>query len=198
MNRADARELLDEGLASGAIQQHPVACGDCGASMTLLADWDEHSSLALFYGCSRYPECRSTHGAHSDGRPLGVPGDAETRAARIKAHESFDRLWRGAAQMYPDLPETPTEKVAAIRRLENVARSRAYAWLADRLRLPVAECHIGKMDATTCELVEALCRTVGPFEVRAWAKSRQTPKRGADAVTLGEWGEQRDRQGREW
>ena len=32
----------------------------------------------LFYGCSKFPECKETHGAHPTGEPLGIPGDKET------------------------------------------------------------------------------------------------------------------------
>lgn len=55
-----------------------------------------NSRYGLFWGCSRFPECRSTHGAHPDGRPLGKPATAEVKQARIAAHAAFDRLWKGS------------------------------------------------------------------------------------------------------
>lgn len=88
-----------------------------------------------FYGCSRYPECLGTHGAHADGRPFGVPADAATRAARSAAHRAFDRLWQG-------------------RRMQ---RSRAYRFLAYALGLRPDECHIGRFDQETCERVVTVC-----------------------------------------
>jgi hypothetical protein len=50
-----------------------------------------------FYGCPNWPACTGTHGAHPDGKPLGTPADDVTKAARIRAHEVFDRLWKGDA-----------------------------------------------------------------------------------------------------
>lgn len=55
-----------------------VSCGECQAPMLL-----RESRFGKFYGCTRFPECRGTHGAHPDGRPLGVPANAETKEARV-------------------------------------------------------------------------------------------------------------------
>jgi hypothetical protein len=46
----------------------------------------------LFYGCSTFPRCKSAHGAHPDGSPLGCSGDQPTKNARRRAHEAFDAL----------------------------------------------------------------------------------------------------------
>ena len=42
-----------------------------------------NSRFGNFYGCSRYPVCQNTHGAHPDGTPLGKPANKATREARI-------------------------------------------------------------------------------------------------------------------
>lgn len=138
---------------------------------------------SLFYGCTGYPECVVTHGAKKDGMPVGIPGDARTRAARQRAHESFDRLWLNAPELYA-LPEDPAEKVAAIRKIRGVSRSRAYRWLAARLEMAEEECHIGRMDAFTCELVAKVCRSATPGDVRTWWKFNRkklikNPEKGA-------------------
>ena len=77
-------------------EMYPLAridlkCGDCGAEMRLRTSpkWDRP-----FYGCSKFPECRGSHGARTDGAPLGVPGNKETKLARIRAHKVFDVLWQ--------------------------------------------------------------------------------------------------------
>ncbi len=74
-----------------------------------------------------------------DGALLGlhalasVPGDAATRAARIRAHEAFDPLWKGG----------------------ELTRRQAYGWLAKAMgRSPI---HIGELGAEDCERVVALC-----------------------------------------
>ena len=58
------------------------------------------SRWGYFYGCEG-THCDGTHGAHPDGRPLGTPGDNETKEARIQAHASFDKLWSGPDPLVP-------------------------------------------------------------------------------------------------
>lgn len=111
----------------------PVTCGECRAPMVLRTAQRGPGAGRLFYGCSRYPACRSTHGAHPDGRPLGVPGDAATKAARVAAHAAFDRLWKEG--------HVPS-------------RAAAYAWLRAAMGLSREEGHIARFDPARCtELV---------------------------------------------
>lgn len=49
--------------------------------------------LRKFYGCANYPDCKATHGAHPDGRPLGIPANQETKAMRIKIHKICEQIW---------------------------------------------------------------------------------------------------------
>lgn len=65
-----------------------VICPECGADMKL-----RDSAYGLFYGCSRFPECKATHGAHPDGKPLGIPGDKETRVLRSYLHILLCGFW---------------------------------------------------------------------------------------------------------
>jgi len=88
-----------------------------------------------FFGCSNYPKCKGTHGAHPDGRPLGVPGDAATKAARGRAHAAFDKLWKQGLMQ----------------------RKEAYRWLDKALALGKGKAHIGGFDIATCEKVVKLC-----------------------------------------
>ena len=93
------------------------------------------SKHGLFYGCTRYPACKGSHGAHPDGAPLGVPADKATKQARIIAHEFFDRLWGE----------------------EIMTKDAAYAWMAKQMRVPAARAHISFLNKDTCEvLVETI------------------------------------------
>lgn len=94
------------------------------------------SSFGPFYGCTGFPACRGSHGAHPDGRPLGTPGDSATKRARKAAHKAFDPLWR--------------TRVFA-------SRFDAYGWLAEQLGLTRSECHISKFDEAGCARVIELC-----------------------------------------
>lgn len=105
-------------------QRLDLICPDCGASLVL------RSTSSVFYGCSAYPQCKSTHPARADGSPKGTPGNAATRKARIQAHYLFDRVWK-----------------------EKLVRNRgaAYTWMRKTLGLSRAEAHIGSFDIPQCE-----------------------------------------------
>lgn len=89
----------------------------------------------LFYGCSRWPLCKSAHGCHPDGRPLGIPGNAATKAARMVAHDAFDAMWKRAGWKRPT----------------------AYKWMQQALRLSVDEAHIAMFDIEQCERLTEIC-----------------------------------------
>lgn len=93
------------------------------------------SRYGKFWGCSRYPDCRGTHGAHqADGRPLGIPADKETKKARIEAHAAFDLLWKG----------------------REMSRTDAYRWLGEAMGLAPEERHIGQFTKEQCARLVAL------------------------------------------
>ena len=96
--------------------------------------------FGLFYGCARYPDCNATHGAYSDGKPLGIPANKETKNARIKAHSAFDELWKDKRNK------------GALN-----ARSDAYKWLAEKLGITPEECHIGRFNIEMCKRVMEIC-----------------------------------------
>lgn len=104
-----------------------LACPDCGEPMKMRT-----SKHGPFYGCSTYPDCRGTVSCGKDGQIKGTPADAETRAARRRAHEHFDRLWKSG----------PLESRAA-----------AYRWLREIMELSEEEAHISKFDKHQCERV---------------------------------------------
>jgi ssDNA-binding Zn-finger/Zn-ribbon topoisomerase 1 len=110
-----------------------IICPECGAEMRLR---DIYRSAnpdligKMFWGCSRFPECRATHGAHPDGRPLGIPGNTETKRARIEAHDAFDALW----------------KCRYVR-----SRTAAYRWLQAAMGMTEDEAHIARFNIDQCE-----------------------------------------------
>jgi len=107
-----------------------VKCGECGRAMVVRANKDGRP----FYGCFYFPECRGTHGAHPDGRPLGIPADKATRKARIEAHRYFDMLWQ------------PQDGQKA-----RMTRPKAYAWMRKMMSLTETEAHFGKFNLAQCE-----------------------------------------------
>jgi ssDNA-binding Zn-finger/Zn-ribbon topoisomerase 1 len=120
-------------LKLGTVCEH--RCPDCGGKMKL-----KDSRYGLFYGCVNFPACRATHGAHPDGRPLGIPATKEVKLARIEAHAAFDLLWRRDIHG----------------RGGGMRRKDAYQWLRSAMELPADECHIGLFDLSQCQRVVQL------------------------------------------
>ena len=120
------RSVLREHLASR------LRCFECARPMQLKTA----PNLGTFYGCTGYPDCRVTHGAHPDGRPMGTPADKATRAARSAAHAVFDPIWRSCMSEYPEPGKCSS------RRLESIARRRVYGYLAHRMQIDSDACHI--------------------------------------------------------
>jgi ssDNA-binding Zn-finger/Zn-ribbon topoisomerase 1 len=120
-------------------QTYPdVRCGDCGATMVLRCTDKYHyhdGRPRLFYGCGRFPDCRSIHGAHPDGYPLGVPADARTREARQHVHAV----------------------VAVYAQAHRLSMPEMYEFLAAGLEMDDDECHIGKFDLAQCRAAILLC-----------------------------------------
>lgn len=89
--------------------------------------------------------------AHRSLRPMGTMADPQTRSARRRAHDAFDRIWRRGA-----------------RRAQYKNRCLSYRWLADQFG--VERIHIGEMGIEECERVEALCSDVSLADVKAWVR----------------------------
>lgn len=117
----------------------PEACRYCGDTVSIVSHTilygREYGDWPYAYLCDN-PRCDAYVGLHPDtDLPLGILADKRTREARkvnkaifIELQQSRD--WR---------------------------RSEAYAWLAQRLGIPVKECHWGWFDADRAELAGAIC-----------------------------------------
>lgn len=80
-----------------------MKCPDCNSEMILKTTTKfiyKNGNPRKFYGCSNYPKCKATHGAHPDGSPLGHPADRETKDARIRLHTAIDPLFPSKREMY--------------------------------------------------------------------------------------------------
>lgn len=93
------------------------------------------SKFGKFYGCTRFPACKGTHGAHPDGQPLGTPANKATKLARVAAHADFDRLWKHGP----------------------MRRGDAYVWLTSVMDR-ADQVHIGAATLEECELIQRLVR----------------------------------------
>lgn len=86
-----------------------------------------------FWQCA---PCGAYVGCHQNtDKPLGRLANTVLRAAKIAAHASFDPLWKSG----------------------ELSRTEAYLWLAAKLNISAANCHIGMMDVEDCKRVMAAC-----------------------------------------
>lgn len=77
--------------------------------------------------------CKAFVGTHPNSNiPLGTLADKATREARKSAHSAFDHIWRDG-----HMP----------------SRGHAYEWLADKLGIPRAECHMAWFEVERCAAV---------------------------------------------
>ena len=84
-----------------------------------------------FYGCSEWQTtgCAGKLGAHPSGGPMGFPAKKENRAARIRAHQALDGLWKNGQR----------------------TREQAYHWMQSAMGMTKAQAHIGKFTTEQCE-----------------------------------------------
>jgi ssDNA-binding Zn-finger/Zn-ribbon topoisomerase 1 len=115
-----------------------ILCPECGAPMKLRSTGKftyRNGTRRRFWGCTRYPDCKGMHGAHPDGRPVGIPANAETKRARIRAHAAFDEVWKSGA----------------------MDRRAAYRFMQDLMGMTADEAHIGRFTKEQCDtLVERI------------------------------------------
>lgn len=131
----------------------PTRCHYCNGKVALV----QKSALFLMdpepsgqvYQCQW---CQARIGCHKGKKwPLGMLADLETREARRRAHRAFDGLWLAG----------------------HVGRFKGYAWLARKLGLDHAVCHIGWMDAEVCERVVEICQVPPTSEELEGLSSRR-------------------------
>lgn len=111
-----------------------VECPECGSPMELKLTHKytyTNGAPRKFYGCTQFPACNGTHGAHPDGKPMGIPANKETKLARSQAHIVFDA------------------RVKA----KGLSRRDGYAYLQKLMGMAEPDAHIANFDKPTCELL---------------------------------------------
>lgn len=137
-HRRDKHAVALQSKAKGAPQSAmDPPCIECGKVAKLVGGVmiyphrpDLYSKRFWLCECGAYCGC---HGVTT--RPLGFPCGADTRQARMAAHNIFDRIWKSG----------------------EMTRRGAYTWLADQLGIDPADCHIGMMSAERARRVVELC-----------------------------------------
>jgi Topoisomerase DNA binding C4 zinc finger len=59
-------------------------CPDCGANTKLRS-----GRYGMFFGCTRYPDCKGLQAANRDGEPVGTPATVATRKLRAEVIQAL-------------------------------------------------------------------------------------------------------------
>lgn len=131
-------------LAKPAPEPVPT-CQYCGKPAALVTGKAIYPRLSYLHSkkfwqcepCEAYVGCHEPNIGYGDGtRPLGLLANAELRDAKKSVHAVFDPIWQ--------------EKSGKSRR-------QAYQWLAEKMGIPVAECHVGCFSIEQCTRARAIC-----------------------------------------
>lgn len=120
-----------------------IYCDYCGHRAELV---DDAVIYGRSYGHTAYlcRNCGAYVGCHGrSDKPLGRLANAQLRRWEMAAHAAFDPLWK--------------------RGPFRGRRRAAYAWLAEKMALPVEKTHIGMFDERQCQQVIEIIRQ-GGFE----------------------------------
>lgn len=117
----------------------PTICRLCGGPVEIRSHREvygrNYSTWPWLFVCTL---CAARVGMHPfTCIPLGTLADDTTRKARQQAKVFFESLWDA---------EKP-----------QMSRTEAYAWLATKLGLTLAECHFGMFDVPMCDRAQAEC-----------------------------------------
>lgn len=120
----------------------PENCQHCGSPVEIAHHRDVYgrafSDWPWMYRCTD-EDCDSYVGMHPfTAIPLGTLADPATREARKSCKPPFEDLWRG--------------------RRSFLTRKEAYQALADRLGIPVGQCHFAWFDVATCVRAWRICQ----------------------------------------
>jgi zinc-finger-containing domain len=127
-----------------------------------------------FYRCG---PCQAWVGCHPKSKKaLGTPANRELRRARSILHERrIDPLWKDADECGAYDPESPKAR----RIIKNVARTRVYEYLADRMRIDFESCHTALFTLDQCREAWLILTGVAYTEIRLWSKSQKRRKQAA-------------------
>lgn len=119
-----------------------MICPYCGAHAVLRDArfvYGEGALVEKLYVCSNYPACDSYVGVfHDSDIPKGTLANSELRNKRIRAHKSFDAIWKAGI----------------------MTRGQTYQWMQHKFSLTKKQAHIGYFSDYMCEELIYACDEV--------------------------------------
>lgn len=100
-----------------------------------------------------------------------------TGLLRHRVHQALDPLWEECIENggYRESKKRFLRRNGS-REAKRVARERVYCWLAEKMWLTRAECHVRCFTVDQCHEAIRLLEAVTYIEIRAWARARKLPR----------------------
>jgi len=118
-----------------------VSCPSCGSTMVLRSTAKHrypNGQNKLFFGCSRYPSCRTTLSANPDGTPVDSPS-ISLLESRSLVYSMLSKLWK----------------------TDRMTKNEAHLLLAEALGIPFGDARVNSFDEDTCSrAIDILSREV--------------------------------------
>jgi len=119
----------------------------------------------IFYSCD---PCGAYVGTHKvSTKPLGRPGNEETRNARKHLHKILDPIWKNAWQSPAYGRIDPSDREARLS-ITRSARSRVYRFLAECMGISREQCHTAMFDIEQCRFAWVICKGISYKIVKDW------------------------------
>lgn len=134
-------------MNSETVKDQAPWCPYCGCQSHIVDDTFiyKKSYGGKVYVCENYPKCDAYVGCHRDnGKPLGRLANKQLRQMKSAVHLVFDSLWE--RKMKRDKCDKQT------------ARTAAYKWLAEKMKIDFERCHIGEFDIEQCNRALEICK----------------------------------------
>ena len=119
-----------------------IICPYCGGTAVLREGsfvYGKNSFVDKVYVCQHYPQCNAYVGVfRNTDIPKGTLADSELRNKRIRAHRSFDAIWKQGI----------------------MTRGQTYQWMQHKFSLTREQAHIGYFSDYMCTELMKACQEV--------------------------------------
>lgn len=121
------------------ILEKPTTCRYCGGKVVFTSNSEIYGKEYGNGKCYLCRKCKAFVGVHTETlTPLGTLANDELRKWRKKAHNEFDKLWKGKTR--------------------RMTRYNAYSLLSKQMNLTKDETHIALFEIEQCKQVIEICQ----------------------------------------
>jgi hypothetical protein len=128
------------------VDKYPITkvCPYCGSEVVLTSNAEIYHGKEFGNGkCYLCRNCGASVGVHNDlVTPLGILATPEMKRLKMVAHNLFDMCWKS----------------------KQISRNDCYKKLADKMGMPVSECHFGWFGEEELKKAISIIRIIGWYK----------------------------------